>query len=120
MKKRLLLASMTLLFTSTLFSNVALSRNIFLNGIDISSATGQELKNVTIRINEKGDVFIVAPHYQVNEEDTYVPLSKYVQGVNLPTHKKPTEIPVKTLIPKAGAPEKTPAMEEKKVSDEKE
>src|SRR5690606_10690339 len=58
----------------------------FLNGTDISSARSQELKNVNVVINERGDVFIIAPHYQVNEEDTYIPLSKYVQGLNAPVH----------------------------------
>lgn len=62
-------------------------RSIFLNGIDVSSARNQDLKNVDVVINEHGDVFIAAPHYQVNEEDTYLPLSKYVQSLNAPAHK---------------------------------
>lgn len=72
-------------------------RSIFLNGVDISGARSQELKNVDVVINEKGDLFIVAPHYQVNEEDTYVPLSKFVQGMNGPRHE-----PMKKLPPPAG------------------
>src|SRR4051812_24249722 len=62
-------------------------RSVYLNGTDISSARSQELKGVDLVINEKGDIFIIAPHYQVNEEDTYVPLSKYVQGLNGPKHQ---------------------------------
>lgn len=65
----------------------ASARSLFLNGTDISSARSQELKNVNIVINENGDIFIIAPHYQVNEEDTYIPLSKYVQGAGTPSHK---------------------------------
>lgn len=68
------------------------SRSIFLNGVDISSAKSQDLKHVDIHISENGDLFIIAPHYQVNEEDTYVPLSKYVQGLNQPAHKAPQAI----------------------------
>ena len=68
------------------------SRSIFLNGVDISSAKSQDLKHVDIHISESGDLFIIAPHYQVNEEDTYVPLSKYVQGLNQPAHKAPQAI----------------------------
>lgn len=64
-------------------------RNILLNGVDISSARGQHLKNVDVTINEQGDVLIVAPHYQVHEEDSYIPLSKYVQNLNTPEHKAP-------------------------------
>lgn len=64
-------------------------RSLFLNGIDISSARSQDLKNVDVHINDAGDVFIIAPHYQVNEEDTYIPLSKYVQDLNQTAHKAP-------------------------------
>jgi hypothetical protein len=95
-------------------------RSIFLNGVDISAARSQELKNVDVRINESGDVFIVAPHYQVNEEDTYVPLSKYAEGLKLPKHKAPQAVgetlnvgpgtPIATSpIPKAGEPMSPPA-----------
>jgi hypothetical protein len=92
-------------------------RSVFLNGIDISSARSQELKNVDIVINEQGDLFISAPHYQVNEEDTYVPLSKYVQGANAPVHQAPQAVGAEGVggdplahpanvapLPKAGTP----------------
>jgi hypothetical protein len=62
-------------------------RNVFLNGIDISSAKSQDLKHVDVHISESGDIFLVAPHYQVNEEDSFVPLSRYVQGLSQPTHQ---------------------------------
>jgi hypothetical protein len=92
-------------------------RSVFLNGVDISSAKSQDLKNVDLHINEAGDVFIIAPHYQVNEEDTYVPLSKYVQGLNAPAHKEPQPasgaVPltkaVDQVVPKAGEPLSPPA-----------
>jgi len=87
MKRHLVIALLG--FFAISLSSIAESRSVFLNGTDISSSRGQELKNVSIHINEKGDVFIIAPHYQVNEEDSYVPLSKFVQGINRPVHKKP-------------------------------
>ncbi len=62
-------------------------KNLFLNGVDISSARSQELKNVDVIINEQGDIFLVAPHYQVNEEDTYIPLSKFAKGLGPLVHK---------------------------------
>lgn len=52
------------------------ARSIFLNGIDVSSARSQELRHVQVRINERGDIFISAPHYQVTEEDFFTPLSR--------------------------------------------
>jgi len=74
-------------------TGTASARSIFLNGIDVSSARNQTLKNVQIKINENGDVFIIAPHYQVNEEETYTPLSRYVQGSSGPVHVVPrTEV----------------------------
>ena len=102
-------------------------RSVYMNGTDISSARNQNLKNVDIHINENGDIFIVAPHYQVNEEDTYVPLSKFVQGINAPSHKPPQAAnaaqvtspkaveaasePVSgpTILPKAGQSTESPA-----------
>lgn len=95
---------------STAAPTVAGMRSIFLNGTDISSARNQELKNVDIHINENGDLFIVAPHYQVNEEDTYVPLSKYVEGMGGPKHKPPQAVPNEVSSPKAvpTAPEPGP------------
>lgn len=54
----------------------AFARSVFLNGVDVSSSRSQELRNVQIRINEKGDIFISAPHYQVTEEDFFTPLSR--------------------------------------------
>jgi hypothetical protein len=54
----------------------ASNRSIFLNGVDISSVKNQELKNVqSIRINERGDIYITDSHYTVVEEETYAPLS---------------------------------------------
>lgn len=67
-------------------------RSIFLNGTDISGARNQVLKNVDIQITEGGDIFIIAPHYQVSEEDAFTPLSKYVQGINAPQHKPPQKV----------------------------
>jgi hypothetical protein len=67
-------------------------KSLFLNGVDISSARNQSLQNVDVMINEAGDIFITAPQYQVNEEDTYIPLSKYSQGLGIPAHKSPEAI----------------------------
>lgn len=86
-------------------------RSIYLNGTDISSARSQELKGVDVVINEKGDVFIVAPHYQVNEEDTYVPLSKFVQGMGGPKHQPMQQakpVPAAPLAVKAMPTEEVP------------
>jgi hypothetical protein len=64
-------------------------RGIFMNGTDISGARNQFLKNVDVQIAENGDIFIIAPHYQVSEEDAYTPLSRFVQGINAPAHRPP-------------------------------
>ena len=71
-----------LVFYSTLIhASPAGVRSVYLNGVDISSAKSQDLHNVDIHINEAGEIFIIAPHYQVNEEDTFVPLAKYVRAM---------------------------------------
>ncbi|MEZ4743737.1 MAG: hypothetical protein R3B45_15050 [Bdellovibrionota bacterium] len=79
------------------------ARNIYLNGIDISNAFNQDLENVSIHINESGDIFVIAPHYQVNEEETFLPLSKLQartidqngqqHTARIPIHKKPSPLP---------------------------
>ena len=63
-------------FAAAASAPVAFARNVFLNGVDVSSSRSQELRNVQVRINEKGDIFISAPHYQVTEEDFFTPLSR--------------------------------------------
>jgi len=65
------------------------NRSIFLNGIDISSARSQDLRNVHIKISETGDIFISAPQYQVTEEETFLPLSSYTTKQVTPEHKSP-------------------------------
>lgn len=74
-------------------SNQSVARDIYLNGTDISGARHQVLKNVTIRIDGQGNVFIEAPHYQVNQENTFIPLSKWQKPKALPEHKTPGKIP---------------------------
>ncbi len=113
MRKTIVFA--TVFYATLIHAAPAGTRSVYLNGVDISSAKSQDLRNVDVHINEAGDLFIIAPHYQVNEEDTYVPLSKFVQGMNLPKHKPPQKIgpneavPVAKMeagqpIPKAGEP----------------
>lgn len=87
------LISSIVLFYATFSANASFGKNIYLNGIDISGARGQVMQNVNIHINENGDIMITAPHYQVNEEDNYMPLSRYVEGLNKPHHKKPAQVP---------------------------
>ena len=88
-KMRKSLSLMIFVVLGLVLSTSASARSLYLNGTDISSARGQELKKVNVIINEHGDIFIIAPHYQVQEEDSYIPLSKFVQGMNLPKHKAP-------------------------------
>lgn len=62
-------------------------RSIYLNGVDISGSQHQELQKVDIIINEKGDIYITAPQYEVYEEDHYLPLSRYLKSSNTPEHR---------------------------------
>lgn len=65
------------------------NRSIYLNGIDISSARSQDLRNVHIKISDGGDIYISAPQYQVTEEETFLPLSSYTSKSPLPEHRPP-------------------------------
>ena len=102
--KKILISSATLgfaIFSVSAIMTAAPSglRSIFLNGSDISGARNQQLKNVDVQIAENGDLFIVAPHYQVAEEDAFTPLSKFVQGMNAPVHKAPQKISTAEPVP---------------------
>lgn len=63
------------------------ARDVYLNGTDISSAFTQHIKNADIRIDEKGNLYISAPHYKVKEQDTYLPLSKFFEETQAPAHQ---------------------------------
>lgn len=77
-----------LIFITMLVSSSAWARSVYLNGIDISSARHQSMKNVNIRIDGDGNLFIEGVHYQVNEENTYYPLSSSARpDLSLPTRK---------------------------------
>ena len=68
----------------------ASARIIYLNGVDISSAKNQSLEQVNIRIDAQGNVYVEAPQYEVQQESTFVPLSRQMPPhPNLPEHKAP-------------------------------
>lgn len=76
------------------FAHTACARDILLNGQDISSARNQEMKGVNLRIDDKGNIFVDAPHYKVHEEDTYAPLGRFIrdaakESALSPTHLQP-------------------------------
>jgi hypothetical protein len=68
------------------------NRSVYLNGVDISSARNQDLRNVHIKITENGDIFVSAPQYQVTEEETFMPLSSYSSKNGAPEHKPPQSL----------------------------
>lgn len=68
------------------------NRSLFLNGVDISSARNQDLRNVHVKITENGDIFIAAPQYQVTEEETFMPLSSYTSKSSPVEHRAPQAI----------------------------
>jgi hypothetical protein len=83
------------------------ARDVYLNGTDISSAFNQHIKNADIRIDEKGTIYISAPHYQVKEQDTYLPLSKFFQETQPPAHQnepKPLNTQSKETLRPSNAP----------------
>ncbi len=94
----------------------ASARSVFLNGTDVSSSRNQRLNNVAVTIDENGNLFIEAPQYRVHEENTYMPLSSWIKGVNIPEHKTGHDLLSKTLpttpanpVPPAGEPNTLPS-----------
>lgn len=73
-----------------MWGSTADARSVFINGVDVSSGKNIQLKNVQVTINEHGDIHISAPQYDVNEEDNFTPLSRYMHGpatTTTPVHK---------------------------------
>jgi hypothetical protein len=98
--KKLLLATIIAVVLPAYAQDNSTERSIYLNGIDISSARNQKLKKVDIHVDENGNVFITAPHYDVLEEGSYVPLSKWSRGNNTEKlHKAPKAIAKGIPIP---------------------
>jgi hypothetical protein len=76
------------------------ARVIYLNGIDISSAKNQSLEQVNVRIDARGNVYIEAPQYEVQQESTFVPLSRQTPAhPNLPVHRSPGPLPNEVEMP---------------------
>ena len=50
------------------------ARNIYLNGVNISNVRQQTLENVTLEIDEEGNLKILAPQYEVGSNSTFHPL----------------------------------------------
>lgn len=76
------------------------ARVIYLNGADISSAKNQSLEQVNVRIDARGNVYIEAPQYEVQQESTFVPLSRQTPPhPNLPVHRTPGALPNEVEMP---------------------
>lgn len=94
-----------LIFTVSLVGSVPLSaataaRVIYLNGVDISSAKNQTLEQVNVRIDAQGNVYVEAPQYEVQQESTFVPLSRQMPPhPNLPEHKAPGPLTQRVDVP---------------------
>jgi hypothetical protein len=84
------------------------TRSIFLNGVDISNARQQELRSVHVQIDSDGNVFIKAPHYQVTEEETFIPLSSTKSPPNSPHH---TALMDKSATASASIPATNPGVD---------
>lgn len=70
--KKILISTLFLAVAAA--SQLAAARSIYLNGVDISSVRGQTFKDVTVLVDEKGDVHLSSDRYKVEvvEPDTEV------------------------------------------------
>ena len=70
--------------------NSGMVRSVYLNDIDVTSATNQKLKNVNVTIDSKGNIYIEGKQYQVTLENSYTPLQKTPKKKTMPLVKKTT------------------------------
>ena len=109
-----------------LFTTLAYSREIYLNGVDISTLVNQKLKKVDIYINDNGAIMITAPHYRVHKETQLTPLSSILKAKEpnlkhkklqaLPAGESPKssalQKPVETQMPTNSLPQTTKAQQD--------
>lgn len=94
MKSPVFRAAVTLFLSNLLlFAPSLWAREVFLNGSNISGSRNQTLKNVTLKIDGEGNIYVEAPHYQVNQENTFIPLSRWQKPKVSPQHNTPGKIP---------------------------
>jgi hypothetical protein len=85
------------------------ARMIYLNGRNISSVRDQQLEGVNVRIDAHGNVYISAPHYEVQESTHYRPLLPN----EVPRVSKPSVSNEAPLLPgrySKSAPQQRPAV----------
>ena len=71
--------------------NSGMVRSVYLNNIDVTSATNQKLKNVNVTIDSKGNIYIEGKQYQVTLENSYTPLQKAPETKKMPRRKNKSQ-----------------------------
>ncbi len=119
-------------------------RALYLNGENINSIRNQILENVNLEIDSNGNIYIIAPHYEVNTDQSFHPLlpnelpkfkkEKSFASPNLPkgiysknsdsnsteqndinTNNKPNLLP-KEIVPEINSESKIPEIFEKNIN----
>ena len=98
MKKTLLFNNLILLMI-LLFPSFVEARSIFVNGVDITGAVEQTLREVTVYIDKNGDVLITAPQYRVLAKESVKPLGEKPERRRLPKHRSPEKMSVSGKVP---------------------
>ena len=75
------------------------ARSIFVNGVDITGAVDQTLREVTVYIDKNGDVLITAPQYRVLAKESVKPLGKKPERRPLPKHRSPEKMSASGKVP---------------------
>lgn len=100
-----LLLSSLLVISPLLTAAASGGRSVYLNGVDISAAKNQALSQADIKIDSKGDIYISAPQYEVQQESTFVPLGRQQIGQSSAIeHKKAGALHRKAQAPSAAEP----------------
>lgn len=66
---------------------------LFVNGVEATNLRNVEMQNVSIRINEGGDIFIQAPQYQLMTSDKFISIDEYQKKDSAPLHTRVQDLP---------------------------
>ena len=59
-------------------STVVFAEDVFINGVKVTGIKSQEIKKSSIKIDDKGDIYITAPDIKILDEKTTVTKEYYV------------------------------------------
>lgn len=73
-----MMKKLTALILMLFFSMSIFAADVYINGVKVTGITSQDIKNCSVKIDEKGDIYITAPDVKIVDEKATVTNEYYV------------------------------------------